>query len=305
MLNATKIEIFKGLNHPRTISELSGLLDLDHSTVSKAVSSLKAAGLLTKEKRSQHVYVSRSESLHSQSLREILIEYPRLPLNNILTVSSLHVLSVLKNPHLIIEIAEMTGLNRKTVSSTIHELAKYGIVLQKENKYYFSKRHPLIRNFVVDYWRYLTNKNLKDISDRAVLIWQRGPEFLFKIDAELDVKDKKISKRSIHPTAIDVFYKYGLKVMSDTSYYFNSKRDLKVEDHVIHTILIDPNSSIYNSYALALYSKTCPTELLKFGRYYDIEEHIITLLEYLELQKKNSDLVLPWSEYNDLIMDLQ
>jgi DNA-binding transcriptional regulator GbsR (MarR family) len=34
------------------------------------------------------------------------------------------------------EIAEITGLNRKTVSSTIHELAKYGIVLKK-NKYFF------------------------------------------------------------------------------------------------------------------------------------------------------------------------
>lgn len=145
-------------------------------------------------------------------------------MNNILTVSSLHVLSVLKNPHLIIEIAEMTGLNRKTVSSAIHELAKYGIVLQKKNKYYFSKRHLLIRNFVADYWRYRTNKNLKDISNRAVLIWQRRPEFLFKIDAELDDKDKIVSKRSVHPTAIDVFYKYDLKVMSDTSYYFYSKK---------------------------------------------------------------------------------
>ena len=55
MLNATKIEIFKDLTHPKTISELSGLLELDHSTVSKAVSSLKTAGLVTKEKRSQHV----------------------------------------------------------------------------------------------------------------------------------------------------------------------------------------------------------------------------------------------------------
>lgn len=55
-------------------------------------------------------------------------------------------------------------------------------------------------------------------------------------------------------------------------------KKLKVKDHVIHTILIDPNSSIYNSYALALYSKTSPPELLKFGRYYDIEDHIIKIV---------------------------
>ncbi|MDY0388783.1 MAG: MarR family transcriptional regulator [Methanolobus sp.] len=65
----------EGRTHPRTISELSTLLDLEHSTVSKALNLLEAAGLIKKEKRFQHVYVSRSESLHSQSLRENLIEY--------------------------------------------------------------------------------------------------------------------------------------------------------------------------------------------------------------------------------------
>ena len=51
-MNSTKIEIFKYLNHPQTISELSLLLELDHSTISKAVNSLKNAGLVTKQKKS-------------------------------------------------------------------------------------------------------------------------------------------------------------------------------------------------------------------------------------------------------------
>jgi predicted transcriptional regulator len=305
MLNSTKIEIFKDLNHPQTISELSLLLELDHSTISKAVNSLKNAGLVTKQKKAQYVYVNRSESLHSQSLREILIEYPRLPLNNILTNSSLHILSVLKNPYSIVEIAEITELNRKTVSSTIHELAKYGIILQKENKYFFSKRHPLLNNYVNNYWKYRTNKSLKAISAKAVLIWQRGPEFLFKIDAEFTDTNKMVMKSSIHPTAINVFHKYGLKVMSDTRYYFHSKRALRSEEYVIHTILIDPHSSIYNSYALALYSKLDSPELMKLGRYYDIENHVKSLLEYVTIKKKNNDFVLPWNEYEDLVMDLQ
>jgi predicted transcriptional regulator len=304
-MNSTKIEIFKDLTQPRTISEMSSLLELDHSTISKAVNSLKNDGLVTKQKKAQHVYVNRSESLHSQSLRAILIEYPRLPLNNILTNSSLCILSVMKNPYSIMEIAEVTGLNRKTVSSTIHELAKYGIVLQNEKKYFFSKRHPLLNKFVDDYWKYRTNKSLKAISSKAVLIWQRGPEFLFKIDAEFTDQNKKVMKSSIHPTAIDVFHKYGLKVMSDTKYNFYSKRALRNEEYVIHTILIDPHSSIYNSYALALYSKTDSPELMKFGRYYDIENHVKSLLEYVTIKKKNSDFVLPWNEYKDLVMDLQ
>jgi len=303
MLNSTKIEIFKNLTHPKIISELTASLDMDHSTISKAVNSLENAGLVTKQKKSQKVYVSRSESLHSQSLREILIEYPRLPLDNILTNSSLHILSVLKNPYSIIEIAEITGLNRKTVSSALYQLTKYGIVLKKENRYYFSERHSLVENFVDNYWKYRTNKNLKAISENAVLIWQMGPEFLFKIDVEF--KNKIMKKKLIQPTAINVFHRYDLKVMSNTEYYFYSKRELKTEDHIIHTILIDPYSSIYNSYALALYSKTCPPELVKYSQFYNIEKHVKLLMEYLDQQKKNTDFVLPWNEYQDLVRDLQ
>jgi predicted transcriptional regulator len=305
MLNSTKIEIFKDLTQPRTILELSNLLELDHSTISKSVDSLSTAGFVVKQKKGQLVYVSRSESLHSQALREILIEYPRLPLSNILTTTSAHIMSVLKSPFSIMEAAEVTGLNRKTVSSAIHELAKYGIVLQKENKYFFSERHPQFTSFVDNYWKYRTNKSLKDISENAVLIWQRGPEFLFKIGSEFDDENKMAKKRSIQPTAINMFWRYGLKVMSDTRYYFYSNRELKDEEYILHTILIDPHSPIYNSYALALYSKICPPELAKFGRYYAIEKHIETLLEYVNTKKKNSYFVLPWNEYQDLVKDLQ
>ncbi|MEA3294488.1 MAG: hypothetical protein U9P81_05865 [Euryarchaeota archaeon] len=30
-------------------------------------------------------------------------------------------------------------------------------------------------------------------------------------------------------------------------------------------------------------------------RHYDMEEHAVSLMEYLRIQKKNSDFVLPWS----------
>lgn len=183
-------------------------------------------------------------------------------------------------------------------------LGKYGIVLKKENKYILSERHPLIKKFVDNYWEYVANKKLRTISDDAVLLWQRGPEFLFKTDSVLDESKTKGRKKTIYPTAINVFYEYGLKVMSDTRYYFHTKRKLKAEDYFIHTILIDQYSLIYNSYALAFSSKIRSAELLKYGRYYDMEGHIEKLLEYVATMKNNSDFVLPWNEYEDLVRDL-
>ncbi|WP_245526282.1 helix-turn-helix domain-containing protein [Methanohalophilus mahii] len=238
-------------------------------------------------------------------MKDILIEYPRLPLNNILTSSALTILAVLNNSCSISDIATKTGLNRKTVAYTIGQLAKYGIVLQENKKYFFSKRHSLIRSFVDNYWKYRTNKTLKEISPNAVLLWQRGPEILFKIDNDFIDSDKPVKKESIHPTAMNIFPKYGLKVISDLGYYFYSKRDLKAEDYVIHTLLIDPYSPIYNSYALALYSKTGSTELVKFGKLYDMEDHTKTLQEYLRIKEKNSSFLLPWNEFIDLIKDIQ
>jgi len=41
-------------------------------------------------------------------------------------------------------------------------------------------------------------------------------------------------------------------------------------------------------------------DLLNTGRRYDMEEHAASLLEYLRIQEKNSDRVLPWNEYMDI-----
>ena len=92
--------------------------------------------------------------------------------------------------------------------------------------------------------------------------------------------------------------------MTSTRYYFHTRRELSVDDHIIHTILIDPLNPIINSYAAALVMRSGAKDLLNTGRRYDMEEHTALLLEYLRIQKKNSDFVLPWNEYMDIIEGL-
>jgi len=77
-----------------------------------------------------------------------------------------------------------------------------------------------------------------------------------------------------------------------------------VDDHIIHTIVINPLNSIINSYAAALAMRSGAKNLLNTGRRYDMEEHAASLLEYLRIQEKNSDRVLPWNEYMDIIKSL-
>lgn len=303
MLNSTETSIFKYLKNPMNISDLAELLSLHHSTVSKAVSSLEIEGFVIKEKKGNNVYLRRSDSLHAQSLADILKEFPRLPLSKLFTPSSLHVLSMLKTPRSITETSAITGLDRYTVSAAISRLAKYGIVVKENGKFLLSVRHALFENFVDNYFKYRANMNLKAVSQNGTLIWQRGPDFLFKAE-NLNTDLESYLENKIHPTAISVFPKYGLDVISDMNYYFFSKKTLCEEEFFIHTILIDPYSSIYNSYALALESRLESKNFLKYASYYDIEDHVRTLLEYLNTKEKNSDFVLPWNEYQEVLESL-
>lgn len=303
MLNPTEISISKYLKEPMNISDLAELLSLHHSTVSKAISSLESEGFVLKEKKGNHVFVRRSDSLHAQSLVDILNEFPMLPLSKLLTPSSLHVISVLEPPRSITEVSEITGLDRSTVSAAISRLAKYGIVIKANSKFLLSSRQTLFENFVDNYFKYKTNMNLRAVSQNGMLIWQRGPEFLFKAE-NLNTDFGSDLKNKIHPTAISIFPNYGFDVITDMKYYFFRKKSPCEEEFFIHTILIDPYSPIYNSYALALVPRLGSKNLLKYAIYYDIEAHVRNLLEYIDKKEKRSDFVLPWNEYQELLESL-
>lgn len=303
MLSSREISIFKYLNKPMNISDLAELLSLHYSTVSKAVSSLENEGFVLKEKKGKHVYIRRSNSLHSKSLEDILREFPRLPLGELFTPSSLHVFSVLKSPLSINEVSGITGLDRSTASAAISRFAKYGIVIKENGRFLLSSRHALFEDFVDNYFKFRANANLRAISQNGVLIWQRGPEFLFKAE-KLNTGLEMNLKNKIHPTAISVFPDHGLDVITDMNYYFFSKRSPSEEEFFIHTILIDPHSPIYNSYALALVSRFGSKNFLKYAVYYGIETHVRTLLEYLDKKEKSSEFVLPWNEYEELLESL-
>lgn len=55
----------------------------------------------------------------------------------------------------------------------------------------------------------------------------------------------------IQPTATTVFSLYDLGIMTGTGYYFHTRWELSVDDHVIQMILIDPLDLIIKSYAAA------------------------------------------------------
>ncbi|WP_157197406.1 hypothetical protein [Methanohalobium evestigatum] len=239
---------------------------------------------------------------HSIVLSVLLKEYPRLPWSKLLNKSSLHVMSVLKNDSLNIkEISYVTGLHRNTISSVINSLSMYGVILKSNGCYYLNQKHR-ISDFIDYYWNYINNKKLKKLAKEGTIIWQRGSEFLFKTDTLLNTSEDG----RLQPTALTMFPNYDLKIMSEFHYYFYSKQKLRVEDYILHTILISPENAIYNTYALALYSKSdvSKTELMEYARYYNLKDHVEILLKYLDYREKINEYTLPWSEHREIIDSL-
>lgn len=300
MLNRTEVEIFKLTSEPKNISQIKEELKLDHSTISLAVKSLIDNGFVVKIRKGKNVVVQQSESPHSSELSTLIREYPRLPWSKLLDESSLHVMSVLKNTSRNIkDTANITGLHRHTVSSVINRLSIYGIILKGGNGYYLNRKHRIVI-FVDYYWYYINNKKLRNIAKKGIIIWERGSEFLFKTDDLSDINADEM----VQPTALTVFPKYGLNIISEIGYYFYSMRKLQVEDYIIHTILIEPENAIYNSYALALYLKSNATKLLEYSSYYDMQDHVNTLLKFLDKKEKVDRYTLPWNEHEEIVNSL-
>lgn len=293
MMNRREILIFRALDRPKSVGELSEEVRLAQPTVSLHIAKMVEKGLVEKERKGKKVYVSRGMTQHAQILSELLGEYPRLPFEDILSHSRLDILGVMSVRRSISGISAAAGISRQSVSPAVKELTKYGVLLKEGRSYYLNPRHGALREFIASYWSFINRRRAASLAEDAVILWQRGKEFLFKSKREIEAE-------KVRPTAITVFPDYGIQMLSDLHYYFHSPRKMSVLDHILHTILIEPESMTYNSYALLLYQKTMPEDILTRAELYDLREHMEILMEYIKRSEKISDFTAPWDEYKDL-----
>jgi DNA-binding MarR family transcriptional regulator len=180
MPGTTAFAIFKELKQPVSISDLGVTLGLDHSTISLVVSSFVEEGFVQKQRDGKKVFVKRANTLHARSLEEFLKEYPRLPIEEMFSYSSLEILSLLTYPHTLTDIVAMTGLNRHTVSTAILKLSRYGIVLKEKRRFVLNKRHRNAADFVSYYWRYIANQRLLNIAEDGIILFAAGSRISFQ-----------------------------------------------------------------------------------------------------------------------------
>jgi len=289
MIVSREIETFKLL--PSSETDIAKKINLSSGTVSKITKKMIKNGLAKKNRQGMKVIVEISQTSHAQKLGVIIKNFDRIPLEDILSYSSLKLIATIDYPLNKKEISQMLNVSRQWAYKTIKDLARYGIILKKPEGYYLNPTHHSLFEFAKEYYNYKNHQKLKTIAEDAQIIWQQGTEFLFKTKKNLT----KYAK-----TAVTAFSKYNLPLLGDTKYYYNTGRQLQINDIILHTILINPQSKTYNAYACLLYEKTKPRDIIKKARIYNLTEHIQTLISFIKKQESEKKFLPTWDEYKSL-----
>ena len=289
MIVSREIESFKLL--PSSEINIAKILNLSSGTISKIIKKMIKNGLAKKNRQGMKIIVETAQTSHAQKLEVIIKNFNRLPLEKILSYSNLKLIAILEYPLNKKEISQMLNISRQWTYKTIKDLSQYGVILKKQNGYYKNPMHHLLFDFAKEYYNYKNHQTLKTISEDAVIIWQHGDEFLFKTKKELTKSSK---------SAVTAFSKYNLPLLGDIKYYYNTERQLKTTDIILHTILINPQSKTYNAYACLLYEKTKPRDIIKKARIYNLSEHMQILISFTEKQESEKKFMPTWDEYISL-----
>lgn len=289
MIACREIETFKLI--PSSETDIAKKLNLSSGTVSKIIKKMIKNGLAKKNRQGMKVIVEIAQTSHAQKLEVIIKNFNRLPLEKILSYSNLKLIAILERPLNKKEISQMINVSRQWTYKTIKDLSHYGIILKKQKGYYINSMHQPLFEFAKEYYNYKNHQTLKMVSEDAQIIWQQGTEFLFKTK-------KFLTKHA--ETAVTAFSKYNLPLLGDTKYYYNTCRQLQINDIILHTILVNPQSKTYNAYACLLYEKTKPKDIVKKARIYNLTEHIQTLISFIDKQESKKKFLPSWDEYISL-----
>ncbi|MCK4365035.1 MAG: hypothetical protein KAW45_03185 [Thermoplasmatales archaeon] len=289
MLSKNEIKAFGLL--PGTITQLAKELEISKVASFKITEKLVEDGLSNKNRQGKEVTVTKEKTIHAQELEEIIHNFSRLPIEELLSHSSLPLLSILDYPLNSEEIRQILNITRQWTYKQIKNLSQYGIILKEKEGYRVNPIHNKIHSFARHYYIYKNNQEIRKISEDAQIIWQHGNEILFKTKKDL----------TKHPTtAVTAFSKYNLPLLGDIKYYYNTKRKLQTSDIILHTILINPQSKAYNAYACLLYEKTQPKNIIKKARIYNLTGHIKDIILFLEKQKSDKKFLPAWDEYESI-----
>jgi len=296
-INETRIlkEMAKGSG--KVIGAIASSLNISHASVSRTLRSLKKKGLIETEKRGVSKRVFFSETKHSTLLKTLLTELAHVKFEDFLSDSSLKILYFLsKSPLSRKEIVLRTGLSQKTIQTKLKSLREFGVVFSERGIYRLNERFGLLKDFLLEFRRYLNLKVAQEFAKDATILWQEDEEFLIKTS---EPKESKI----FFLTSITAFHKYGVQLFLPEYYYYfytKQKKKLNIEDVILHALLLDPTDTkvIMSVLLLLKKQKVNVNYLIKESDKYQLNTTVKNLINYMNTKGKAKPEHFPtWKEF--------
>jgi len=297
--NRLEIKILKEVargNH--SLYLLKKFLVIKPNLLSYNLKKLLQKGLIKVEKKEKRLgkYVYFDNSKHALLFRQLLLRYDHIKWENILSGLAIDVLFQT------IDKSELTFKNfsKATFWRYMRDLMSHGIITRSEDDFYeINPRFSILKDFLIEYQRFLLDAIVRSVSASAVILWQKDLECLIRVP-----KDVNISQKSFLRTAVSRFNDFGLPLITDFDIYFYSSNmeTIRVEDVILHTLLIERDNPRYTLYGLLLLKKQWrrinKEYLLKEAQTLDLSLQLNAMFQFLKTQGVRRGLALPtWEEY--------
>lgn len=282
-----------------SVQEISIITGKSESSVSQRVKGLETKGIVKTKRQGMKKYVEISDRNYAISLFEMFKAKPYVPWEKILSNSNISVLFKDTTDEETFEY----GISPVSIWRGERNLSMHGMFIGT-GKRYGNRDRNLIR-FISEYSDHVSRKYMLELLPQdAVILWRSGYRCLFKINNNIEKERIRLPSK-VQPTAITVFPDYGIQFLtSDSYYYFDPRIDkLSMEDIILHTLLIDPESQTYATYALLLSFKAREEInfelLLDKSHSFRLEEKVKNVIDYIRSHGRKRERPLP--RLNELI----
>jgi hypothetical protein len=245
------------------------------------------------EKSGKYLYFS--DSKHASSLKELLLKYDYIEWGSILSGLGIEVFFQILAGHNV----SYESFSRVTFWRYSKDFMSRGMVDMDGDFYRISPRFSLLADFLSEYQQFIMSRIVESLPQPALTLWQKDFECLIRLP-----KNVKIDNTEFQKTATSRFQDFGVQLTSDSDIYFYSRRrkTTRIEDIILHTLLVERDSIRYTTYALLLLKKESKgiskEYLLEEATWLDLGLKVNAMYEFLRTKGVRSGLTLPtWVEF--------
>lgn len=278
-LTKAELRVLLAIEGPIPMTGLASKLDLSKGTLSALLRSLERKGLVELEGKKPMI-IKPADNKANHLLRSIMLDYPHIKVENVLTGNRLKVLSALEveKPHPLWLVQLKANVSRATLHRVLNQLMESLIVGKKKEGYFVSERFAPFKAFADEYFYLQNSIKAKELDPTASVAWSGVEELILSTGT---FKGKSVGEFQL--TGLARFSDFGLPLISSGVYhYYWPGQKLSLEEVIVHTLRLGRDSRELLYTIVLLEGKGFDERKLKrLAAKFDVSDIVGELLEYL------------------------